>query len=179
MGSDISLRFEKRVDQRWYPIDTGGWRFDNRDYELFYLLAEQRGYEKNTYPPIASCKGLPKDMHPLTQKSIGNIEWVNSLDGVSYYTLRDLLYSRYSRKMPVKRWVVPEEYEEYVTGVSDDIPYYVHYDTPEYSREGMVLKEWIDYLNYNLIDIIEKMKEFKQVEHIGDDNDIRMIFWID
>lgn len=128
-----------------------------------------------TYPPIAPCKGLPKDMHPLTQKNIGDIEWINSHSGVSYYTLRDLLYSRYSRKMVVKFWVDPEEY---ITGVSDDFLYYMHYDTPEYARDGLVLKEWVGYLNYNLIALLEKMKEFKYVEHIGDDNDIRMIFWI-
>lgn len=48
MGADISLIFEKRINQRWYPLDTRDWKFDNRDYELFYLLAGQRGYE-NTH----------------------------------------------------------------------------------------------------------------------------------
>ena len=185
MGADIwtfcEVYTEEQGQKLWRPVPLKDWD-DPCDYELFYILAGARGYDHNTYPPIAPCRGLPEDINPSTipERSLPALGHSNA---VSYYTLKELKDSPYSRIMKLKMWVDADEYRkwEQLTAAEQEqygMFYYVHVDTPPYEREGLVLIEREGYYNLNYLWIIQEMEDVKREWGIENEEDVRLVFWV-
>lgn len=116
MGCDIHMIAERRSkyddDSEWepivdpifknkfyddkYPIDK--WNcpytfqpYENRNYQLFSILADVRNYHKPKIKPISEPRGYPNDMHQATKWLLDGWDFVDhsptwlSLDEVFNY----------------------------------------------------------------------------------------------
>lgn len=147
---------------------------DNRDYELFSLLADVRS-EENWYPPISKPKGLPKDIHFATK-------WLADDEGGhshSYLSLKELKESRYSKIMWIKGWVSKEDAR--LIDKQEIIPWqiFMEHDEEYADKTRLMFREWRGYLNGNLLTIIKRLEEKMNGRNykITNEEDIRIVFW--
>lgn len=185
MGTDMSMLYEYKTQSgKWCPIKEDSYL--ERDYNMFYALTGRIGYGDFMFPPISQPKGFPDDMSAewAYDKDLKyTIEFEKSGKGyncISFITLKELIDSHFYRKTNFKGWVWEDIYEEWLKSGCPDNLYADPINTPEYDRDGLVLRDIYGYPNVTLVErIIEPMKQLKQEYNIVSDSDIRMIFWLD
>lgn len=161
----------------------------HRDYGLFYLLAGVRGNdEEESYSPVARAKGLPSNMDSLIKKYYEKFYEINfereTLDfhHASYLTLRELKDSGYGDIMSLRGWVKEDEFIKAKELIKNGQKYQLNFidiKCQDFEHQGLVLREWDGYLNLNLTNMIEHMKQLKNERNIKDDDEIRIVFWFD
>lgn len=207
MGCDIHMYVEGKIDcypnkeKKWINIDN--WKvscyegvrdkiidipaedknisftcesiMDNRDYQLFSLLADVRS-EEGCYPPIAKPRGLPQDIHYVTKKLADNLK--EEAYSHSYFTLKELKESPYSKGMNLQGWVLYED-DIALIDKEEEIPHQIFFEYSNKIYEEAQFRKWRGYLNGNLMRIIKclenKMKNNKVL--IKKEDDIRIVFW--
>ena len=128
MGTDIHAFAERRGPAGWEPCYESGettegepffLRFycgQERNYELFAILAGVRRLTNDGFQPIAPCKGLPDDLSPPVREAA---ESPDGLWGHNYtwLTLQELLdYPWFETKRTVRAHVDAEGFRQFRTG---------------------------------------------------------------
>lgn len=189
MGCDIHIQIEKRVNGKWervpwvdefkrnYPETYGHLDgaldmpalFDNRNYDLFGVLADVRnGTWGEEHPPIASPRGWPDDM-AAPQICDGEPEWLGD-HSFSWVTLREL--QEYPWDEPVKKrgWVSHEEAAKFR---SDGVP-------PVSYSAGGSHGEYIDWTESRRVDVRNWPDAILPIlATLGSPDDVRLVFGFD
>lgn len=113
MGCDIHLYVEARDKRGWLTRDEwkveDGWTdvpfdsrfFNDRNYELFAILAGVRN--KYDIKPIQEPRGLPSDCDPMILKA--NDSWGEDGHSHSWLTLAELLAFDWTQTITCSGWV--------------------------------------------------------------------------
>lgn len=182
MGTDMTMLFERRnCFGKWQPICHDVYL--DRDYNMFYILIGKIGYGDPSFPPISTAKGFPKDMSRKWLKDWRLNDRITYFmkelpDYVSFVTLKELLDSPFSVKQNFKGWTYEDWYENWLKGKIEHLQA-DPINTPDFERDGMVLKDFYEYINITLIErVIIPMQKLKKDNKIHSDDDIRMIFML-
>lgn len=203
MGCDIHLYVEYRKtikdESKWYSGDYlmlnpyyGVYDdeepkynivplYNNRNYDLFAILADVRNYCGNKY--ISLPKGLPCDVTKETIKE--SFYWGTDGHSHSYFTLRELLEFE---PEPINRkgYISKEDADKLDAGIVPTVWYNWT------NAEGFVYREWIDNTNglEPLINLLKQRAdelgvvynwrwEYEPDKALERAENIRIVFWFD
>lgn len=155
--------------------------YDDRNYDLFAILADVRNYCNNKY--ISLPKGLPDDITKETSEE--NLYWGNDGHSHSYFTLKELLDFE---PEPIKRkgYISKEDADKLDAGI---IPTcwciwtnqkdYVHREWSEQANELEALINLLKQRAHELGVIYNWEWKYEPNEAIKKSKNIRIVFWFD
>lgn len=152
--------------------------YDDRNYNLFSILADVRNYGENNY--IDQPKGLPKDCCRITKKA--SEDWGCDGHSHSYFTLKELKeFNKKEIKIKVSGMISPDQLQKLEKG-----------ETPELWCRGTNQKDYVqrkwEIKDESLSHLIEKLEHrkwdefwmFGQEEETSEnDGEFRIVFWFD
>lgn len=155
--------------------------YDNRNYDLFAILADVRNYCDNKY--ISLPKGLPSDITKETAKE--NLYWGDDGHSHSYLTLKELLEFT-PEPIKCKGYITKEAADKLNAGIAPMS--WCRYT----NAEDYVYREWVDNTN-ELEPLINLLKQrahelgviynwewkHKPNEALEKAENIRIVFWFD
>lgn len=169
----------KEGEKEWTLIPI----YDDRNYELFSILADVRNYSDNI--PISQPKGIPDDCSEITRKEIDY--WEGDGHSHSYLTLRELmeytenhLTVKHSGLISAEQAEDLDEYgikpQSWCQGTND--PSYVH---REWTVRNNSLDALIDALKKRLCEefCICKWNKDKEAAIRKKMDKVRIVFWFD
>lgn len=208
MGCDIHMYTEFKHDGQWKNCDHFMFNpsfdptrcksflssqyqlvpfFDDRNYDLFSVLANVRNYANTDY--IDNHRGLPENVTLYVKSEYE--DWELDAHSASYFTLKELI-DFHNENHPIKRcgMFAPEDLEAFDKYGTIPNTYCQYTNQPGWERRTWETK------NDVLTPIIEKLKEradevgliysFKwtasemaQQEAYEKSADIRIVFWFD
>ena len=121
----------------------------------------------------------------LSQKVFHEIDFnVDTFDchSASYLTLAEIKKSGYAEEIELEGWVKEDDFEGMIEKVRKreyTFPEFVDVKMPIDFREGLVYRKWKGYLNTCLLDLVEKLEQYKLEHDIISDYAIRIVFWFD
>lgn len=155
--------------------------YDDRNYDLFAILADVRNYCDNKY--ISLPKGLPKDVTKETAKE--SFYWGDDGHSHSYFTLRELLEFT-PEVIHRKGYISKEAADELDAGVMPTS--WCRYT----NAEDYVYREWVENSN-ELEPLIKLLKQrahelgvvynwewkYEPEKALEKSENIRIVFWFD
>lgn len=114
MGCDIHLIVQVFNGHRWVTRDDDGLEYDERNYQMFSILADVRG----DLTPIAPPKGLPeglvfdKDTYYGGDSDTVDGNWLGE-HSASWHTLLDLINFDWDQSHESEGYIAASAYEEW------------------------------------------------------------------
>lgn len=144
--------------------------FDNRNYDLFGILANVRnGTWGEPNPPIAAPRGLPKDMAHVSTDEDGEERWLGD-HSFSWVTLRELQEYPWDEPVSKRGWVSHEQAAKFR---SDGIP-------PESYAACGNHGEYIEWSETRRKDVRDWPSDILPLlESLGAPDDVRLVFGFD
>ena len=161
---------EKQYERPWECHSI----YDGRNYELFSVLANVRGYG----PAILEPRGLPDDICVLTKAE--SDRWDGDGHSYSYFTLRELVeYYNNNPYRDVNGYISQEDAKKLdEEGIIPEDWYWVDGEDKVYREWKMesLIKPLIDKLKLRYKDEFYTWPENQTME---DHEKIRIVFWFD